>query len=112
MLKLCACFRSSTVSYSSTQSGSDLSRTSSYSNPFHDPIPPSPPPSHPLLYPTYPDVSLRHLPFYRIEGTLLKPSSLQPNSNARFQEQNFSFHLTPQQASDISSSGYRDDYGK
>ena len=49
------------------------------------------------MYPTYPDVKLRNLPFYKIEGVLMKPSSLQPKGLARFQEQTFSFHLTPSQ---------------
>ena len=45
-------------------------------------------------------------------ATLLKPSSLQPQGNARFQEQTFSFHLTPQQVSAIEQSGYRDTFGR
>lgn len=88
-------------------------RTSTYTNPYHDPIPNDPPSSnHHLVYPTYPDVTLKDLPFYKIESILLKPCSLQPNGNARFQEQNFTFHLTPQQASDISNSSYRDENGR
>lgn len=65
-----------------------------------------------LMYPTCPDVKLQSLPFYNIEGVLLKPSSLQPKGLARFQEQTFSFHLTPQQASSIASSSYRDNSGR
>ena len=53
------------------------------------------------MYPTYPDVKLRNLPFYKIEGVLMKPSSLQPKGLARFQEQTFSFHLTPSQVISI-----------
>jgi len=83
-----------------------------YSNPYTDPIPPSPPPAHKLVYPTYPDVSLKKLPFYKIEETLLKPCSLQPNGNGRFQEQNFTFYLTPGQTSEISNSSYRNEQGK
>ena len=49
------------------------------------------------MYPTYPDVKLRNLPFYKIEAVLMKPSSLQPKGLARFQEQTSSFHLTPTQ---------------
>lgn len=64
------------------------------------------------MYPTCPDVKLQSLPFYNIEGVLLKPSSLQPKGLARFQEQTFSFHLTPQQASSIASSSYRDNSGR
>eukprot|EP00092_Neocalanus_flemingeri_P000443 GFUD01000472.1.p1 GENE.GFUD01000472.1~~GFUD01000472.1.p1 ORF type:complete len:513 (-),score=171.21 GFUD01000472.1:902-2377(-) len=84
----------------------------SYSNPYTDPIPPSPPPAHKLVYPTYPDVSLKKLPFYKIEETLLKPCSLQPNGNGRFQEQNFTFYLTPGQTTEISNSSYRNEQGK
>ena len=57
----------------------------SYSNPYHSPIPDSPPTTHHSLLPTYPDVALKRLPFFDIESTLLKPCSLQPNGNARFQ---------------------------
>jgi len=85
---------------------------STYSNPYTDPIPPSPPQTHKLVYPTYPDVSLKKLPFYKIEETLLKPCSLQPNGNGRFQEQTFTFYLTPGQSSDISNSSYRSEQGK
>jgi len=88
------------------------SSTSTYSNPYTDPIPQSPPPASRLVYPTFPDVSLKKLPFYKLEETLLKPSSLQPNGNGRFQEQNFEFHLTPGQCSDISNSSYRNDLGR
>ena len=49
------------------------------------------------MYPTYPDVKLRNLPFYKIEAVLMKPCSLQPKGLARFQEQTSSFHLTPTQ---------------
>ena len=94
-----------TTSSTSTQGAS-------YSNPYTDPIPPSPPPAHKLVYPTYPDVSLKKLPFYKIEETLLKPCSLQPNGNGRFQEQNFTFYLTPGQTSEISNSSYRNEQGK
>merc|ERR1719447_2006237 len=65
-----------------------------------------------LMYPTYPDVKLRNLPFYKIEGVLMKPSSLQPKGLARFQEQTFSFHLTPSQASDCNRSQYRTSSGR
>jgi len=88
------------------------SSTSTYSNPYTDPIPQSPPPASRLVYPTFPDVSLKKLPFFKLEETLLKPSSLQPNGNGRFQEQNFEFHLTPGQCSDISNSSYRNDLGR
>ena len=42
----------------------------------------------------------------------MKPSSLQPRGHVRFQEQTFSFHLTPTQASAIAQSGCRDPYGR
>ena len=66
----------------------------------------------PLVYPTFADVKLRKLPFYEVMATLLKPSSLQPQGTARFQEQSYSFHLTPQQVSAIEQSGYRDSQGR
>jgi len=94
-------------SYSTPPPSSPSRATSSTSS--SKPGPDPPPSSHHLVYPTYPDVTLQKLPFYRIESTLLKPCSLQPNGNARFQEQTFTFHLTPQQASDISNSSYRDE---
>jgi len=65
-----------------------------------------------LMYPTYPDVKLRNLPFYKIEAVLMKPSSLQPKGLARFQEQTSSFHLTPTQASDCNRSQYRTTSGR
>lgn len=65
-----------------------------------------------LVYPTFPDVKLKKLPFYKIDSILMKPSSLQPTGNARFQEQTFSFHLTPQQSKEIAESSYRDSNGK
>ena len=42
----------------------------------------------------------------------MKPSSLQPRGHARFQEQTFSFHLTPTQASAIAQSSCRDAFGR
>jgi len=95
-------------SYSSSPSTSSTSRpVPTYSNPVNIPILPTPAPtqsSHHLSYPTYPDVSLKKLPFYRLEETLLKPCSLQPTGSARFQEQKFSFILKPSEATTISSS--------
>jgi hypothetical protein len=106
-----------TSSSGSTYSSSTSRVGVSYSNPYTDTIPTempasSTPTSHQLVYPTYPDVSLKKLPFYKIEETLLKPCSLQPTGNARFQEQNFTFYLTPTQANDISNSSYRNSQGK
>jgi len=110
---------SSSPSTSSLGAGSSRSTGAvSYSNPYTAPLqlppdPPSPTPaSFPLVYPTYPDVSLKKLPFYKLEETLLKPCSLQPNGNARFQEQVFTFYLTPTQANDISNSSFRNSLGK
>ncbi|KAL8618667.1 hypothetical protein ACOMHN_048843 [Nucella lapillus] len=54
--------------------------------------------------PIHPDVHLKRLPFYDILGELLKPTSLMPKNNSRFQESGYVFHLTPQQAQDIAMS--------
>ncbi|XP_076443846.1 E3 SUMO-protein ligase PIAS2-like isoform X2 [Babylonia areolata] len=54
--------------------------------------------------PVHPDVRFKRLPFYDILGELLKPTSLMPKNNSRFQESYFVFHLTPQQAQDIAMS--------
>ncbi|RUS90490.1 hypothetical protein EGW08_001758 [Elysia chlorotica] len=54
--------------------------------------------------PVNPDVKLRHLPFYDVLGELMKPSTLIPKNNGRMQETLFVFHLTPQQAQDITMS--------
>jgi len=100
---------------SNSHSATTSNAGSTYTNPYTDPIPPSPSPpptAHKLVYPTYPDVSLKKLPFYKIEETLLKPCSLQPNGNGRFQDQTFTFYLTPAQSSDISNSSYRSEQGK
>ncbi|XP_054154401.1 E3 SUMO-protein ligase PIAS2-like isoform X2 [Oppia nitens] len=61
--------------------------------------------SQSLQFPVYPDVKFKGLPFYDILGELLKPSSLVPTvAGSRFQESNYSFHLTPQQANDVTMS--------
>lgn len=60
-----------------------------------------------LLYPTFPDVKLRKLPFYKVLATLMQPCSLNPSGTARYQEQKFSFYLSPSQASEVTSSTYR-----
>ncbi|XP_059148340.1 E3 SUMO-protein ligase PIAS2-like isoform X9 [Physella acuta] len=54
--------------------------------------------------PVNPDVKLKHLPFYDVLAELMKPSSLIPKNNGRMQETLFVFHLTPQQAQDITMS--------
>ena len=46
------------------------------------------------------------------QETLLKPNSLQPTNSGRFQEQNFTFYLTPSQSNEITNSSYRNDQGK
>ncbi|KAJ8673121.1 hypothetical protein QAD02_004383 [Eretmocerus hayati] len=58
----------------------------------------------PSNYPVHPDVRFKKLPFYDLLGELLKPSSLMPQGSMRLQENNFVFHLTPQQSTDIASS--------
>ncbi|KAF7988687.1 hypothetical protein HCN44_001260 [Aphidius gifuensis] len=59
-------------------------------------------PSQP--YVVHPDVKLKKLPFFDLLGEILKPSSLMPQGTMRLQESPFTFHLTPQQATDIASS--------
>merc|ERR1719158_1027833 len=81
-------------------SSSTRDSSASYSNPSKEPV---------LSYPTYPDVTLKKLPFYKLEGTLLKPCSLQPSGTAKFQEQTFSFVLQPSEASAVSSSQYKNE---
>lgn len=57
------------------------------------------------LYPPYPDVILKKLPFYIVEDTLMKPSSLQPSGTAKkFHEQTFSFYMTPSQIKTVTNS--------
>ncbi|KAK2157803.1 hypothetical protein LSH36_184g04002 [Paralvinella palmiformis] len=60
--------------------------------------------SPPSQVPVHPDVRFKRLPFYDILGELLKPSSLVPRGQTRFQENFFVFHLTPQQAQDVAMS--------
>ena len=48
----------------------------------------------------------------RSQETLLKPNSLQPTNSGRFQEQNFTFYLTPSQSNEITNSNYRNEQGK
>lgn len=59
-----------------------------------------------------PDVKLLKLPFYKVLSVLMKPSALQPSGSARFQEQKFSFYLSPHQAGEILDSGFRDSSGR
>jgi len=66
------------------------------------------------VYPPFPDVSLKKLPFYQVEEVLLKPSTLQPmgkGKSVKSEHQNFSFRLTPAQISRINTTRYRSDKG-
>lgn len=81
--------------------GSAVNYMQSQGNKIPPPIPTS---SAPASYPVYPDVKFKPLPFYDVTAELLKPASLVPNSNGRFQENTFQFHLTPQQAHDVAFS--------
>ena len=57
------------------------------------------------VYPLFPDVVLRRLPFYIRGDVLLRPSSLQPSGGkAKLQEQTFMFQLSPSQARQVSGS--------
>jgi len=49
------------------------------------------------------NVTLKNLPFYEQHGALLQPSSLLAKGTGRFQEAQFQFVLTLQQANDIAS---------
>lgn len=49
------------------------------------------------------DVKLKKLPFYDIHAELLPPTSLLAQGSSRFQEAQFQFQLTLQQASEIAS---------
>jgi len=49
------------------------------------------------------NVKLKTLPFYDIHGELLQPTSLVAQGSTRFQEAQFQFLLSPQQATDIAS---------
>jgi len=49
------------------------------------------------------NVKFKNLPFYDIHGELLKPTSLVTQGSSRFQEAQFQFMLTPEQATNIAS---------
>ena len=49
------------------------------------------------------NVKFKPLPFYDIHGELLKPTSLVTQGSNRFQEAQFQFLLTPEQATNIAS---------
>ena len=49
------------------------------------------------------NVKFKTLPFYDIHGELLKPTSLVTQGSNRFQEAQFQFLLTPEQATNIAS---------
>ena len=63
-------------------------------------------PRHPggQAVPQHPDLKFVRLPFFDVHAELLKPTSLVAQSNNRFQEAQFQFFLTPQQATDVASS--------
>ena len=69
-------------------------------------------PSNKPVYPVFPDVSLKKLPFSKVEETILKPSSLQSLGKGKFQEQNFTFYLSKPQINSISDSRFKNDQGK
>ncbi|XP_049787220.1 E3 SUMO-protein ligase PIAS2 isoform X2 [Schistocerca gregaria] len=86
-------------------------RNSMYASMYHHNMYPpkaSPPAAAPAAsnFPVHPDVRLKKLPFFDLLGELLKPSSLVPQGSQRLQENNYVFHLTPQQATDVAT--YRD----
>ena len=59
----------------------------------------------PAVYPLFPDVVLKRLPFYICGDVLLRPSSLQPTGGkVKLQEQTFMFQLSPSQARLVSGS--------
>jgi len=49
------------------------------------------------------NVKFKSLPFYDIHGELLKPTSLVTQGSSRFQEAQFQFMLSPEQATNIAS---------
>ena len=53
--------------------------------------------------PVHPPTSIVSLPVYDIKAELLKPASLIPQGNNRFQEASFQFFLSASQASDVAS---------
>ena len=68
------------------------------------------PAQKPAVYPIFPDVVLKSLPFYIRGDVLLRPSSLQPSGGggggktSKLQEQTFTFQLSPSQARLVSGS--------
>ncbi|KFM61605.1 E3 SUMO-protein ligase PIAS1, partial [Stegodyphus mimosarum] len=52
-------------------------------------------------YPVYPEVKFKELPFYDVLAELLRPTSLVPLQNERFQERDFVFYFTRQQLNDL-----------
>ncbi len=55
------------------------------------------------VVPPNPDLKFIRLPFFDVHAELLKPTALVAQNNNRFQEAQFQFFLTPQQATDIAS---------
>lgn len=58
---------------------------------------------HVQQIPRHPDVKFIRLPFYDIQSELVRPLSMVATTSSRFQEMQFQFLLTPQQATDIGS---------
>uniref|UniRef100_A0A146KV62 E3 SUMO-protein ligase PIAS3 n=1 Tax=Lygus hesperus TaxID=30085 RepID=A0A146KV62_LYGHE len=52
--------------------------------------------------PTHPDVTLKRIPFYEVEGELLRPSTLIQNPTSREPGATFHFYLSPSQADAVS----------
>ncbi|RZF43909.1 hypothetical protein LSTR_LSTR007245 [Laodelphax striatellus] len=70
-------------------------------------VTPTPPPPHPVhpSYPVHPDVRLKKLPFFDLLYELMRPSSLVPSVNSsRMNDHQFTFHLSPSQATEIAMS--------
>jgi len=62
-------------------------------------------------YPTYPDVTLKKLPFYKIEDTLLKPSTLQSEQRGKSVQRNFTFYLSSNHLKRIADSKTKNSQG-
>lgn len=52
-------------------------------------------------YPIQTDVRMKRLAFYDILATLLQPYTLIPSTSQRMQENSYTFHLSPGQATEI-----------
>ncbi len=92
---------SSSSQSNSTPSTSSIFGRSSYGYGEREPV-----------YPHYPDVNLKKLPFFKGLSTLMRPTALQPRGSGRFQEQKFSFYLSPRQTEEITKCSWRDANGR